>query len=312
MPTELQKLTAQAIVNIFETGSARGDYGQVTLLAGDSGHLTYGRAQTTLASGNLFLLIMSYVAASGARLGAELERYLPALQARDTSLDGDTALHAMLRQAGTDLVMQDVQDAFFDRVYWTPAQNNAEAITAETALGVGTVYDSQIHGSWNRMRDATNAAHGALRDIGEQAWIRHYIDTRRQWLATHSNQLLQRTVYRMDALRRLVEDRQWHLPLPLVVRGVTIDEAVLRGLPVRASAEDAFSRLLRLRDPQMRGDDVESLQRRLRDRGFPVEGEEGVFGTKTELAVRAFQRQRNLLADGIAGNATRSALELAA
>ena len=312
MVTELQKLTAQAIVNIFETGSARGDYGQVTLLAGDTGHLTYGRAQTTLASGNLFLLIKAYVGASGARVGAQLERYLPALQARDTSLDGDTVLHGLLREAGKDLVMQDAQDAFFDRVYWAPAQNNAQSIGAETALGAGTVYDSQIHGSWQRMHDATNAAHGELRDVGEHAWIRHYIDTRRQWLATHSNQLLQRTVYRMDALRRLVDDQQWHLPLPLVVRGVTIDEAVLRGLPVRASAEDTFTRLLRLRDPQMRGDDVESLQRRLRDRGFPVEGEDGVFGPKTDLAVRAFQRQRGLVADGIAGNATHSALDLAA
>ena len=31
--TSIQKRTAQAIVNIFETGRARGDYGQVTLLA---------------------------------------------------------------------------------------------------------------------------------------------------------------------------------------------------------------------------------------------------------------------------------------
>ena len=56
----LQKAAAQAIVNIFETGSVRGDYGEVTLIPGDSGQLTYGRSQTTLASGNLFLLIQDY------------------------------------------------------------------------------------------------------------------------------------------------------------------------------------------------------------------------------------------------------------
>ena len=38
--TPTQKATAQAIVNIFETGRVHGDYGQVTLLAGDTGHLT--------------------------------------------------------------------------------------------------------------------------------------------------------------------------------------------------------------------------------------------------------------------------------
>ena len=46
--TELQKKTAQAIVNIFETSHVRGDYGMVSLLAGDSGHLTYGRSSSAI------------------------------------------------------------------------------------------------------------------------------------------------------------------------------------------------------------------------------------------------------------------------
>ena len=56
MLTDLQKKTAQAIVQIFETSRVLGNYGQVTLLRGDTGHLTYGKAQTTLGSGNLALL----------------------------------------------------------------------------------------------------------------------------------------------------------------------------------------------------------------------------------------------------------------
>ena len=39
MLSEQHKKTAQVIVNIYETGSARGEYGQVTVMAGDSGHL---------------------------------------------------------------------------------------------------------------------------------------------------------------------------------------------------------------------------------------------------------------------------------
>ena len=74
MLTELQKKTAKAIVNIFETGRPLGDYSKVTLLQGDTGHLTYGRSQTTLGSGNLYLLIKSYCKASGATLAAELGR----------------------------------------------------------------------------------------------------------------------------------------------------------------------------------------------------------------------------------------------
>ena len=87
--TELQKKAAQAIVNIFETGSARGEYGMVTLLDGDSGHLTYGRAQTTLASGNLHLLINDYCEADGAVFAAELAPYLARLESRDLGLDFD-------------------------------------------------------------------------------------------------------------------------------------------------------------------------------------------------------------------------------
>ncbi|MCI0508166.1 MAG: hypothetical protein L0Z73_18980 [Gammaproteobacteria bacterium] len=72
MVTQLQKLTAQAIVNIFETGKVRGDYGKVTLLRGDPGHLTYGRSQTTLASGNLYLLIKDYCGQAEASYGGAL------------------------------------------------------------------------------------------------------------------------------------------------------------------------------------------------------------------------------------------------
>src|SRR5689334_9424437 len=72
--TALQKAAAQAIVNIFETGTIRGNYGDVTLLRGDSGQLTYGRSQTTLASGNLFLLCKDY---SGRTDGAYSQKLVP-------------------------------------------------------------------------------------------------------------------------------------------------------------------------------------------------------------------------------------------
>jgi len=80
--TALQKSTAEAIVNVFETGSAVGDYANVTLLAGDAGHLTYGRSQTTLASGNLFLLLKAYAAAEGAAMAGDFVPFLPRVQAR--------------------------------------------------------------------------------------------------------------------------------------------------------------------------------------------------------------------------------------
>jgi chitosanase len=222
MITEEQKRAAQAIVNIFETGSATGDYGNVTLIPGDPGHLTYGRSQTTLGSGNLYLLMADYCAAPGAKYGDALKPYLDRVKARDLSLDHDSTLKSLLKQAGADPVMHTVQDTFFDRVYWTPAANDAQALPVSLPLSVAVVYDSHIHGSWPLVRDKTIAQHGTVSSIGEKPWIGHYIQTRRNWLANHSITILHATVYRMDAFRRLIEQDNWQLQTPMRVRDVTI------------------------------------------------------------------------------------------
>src|SRR5262245_13730978 len=107
--TDLQKRTAQAIVNIFETSHVLGDYSMVTLLAGDSGHLTYGRSQTTLASGNLFLLIRAYCQAAGAQFADALQPYLQRLSNLDLTLDSDASFRRTLQDAGVDPVMQETQ-----------------------------------------------------------------------------------------------------------------------------------------------------------------------------------------------------------
>lgn len=58
------------------------------------------------------------------------------------------------------------------------------------------------------------------------------------------------------------------------------------------------------------GSEVERLQRELRQRGYnpgPIDGE---YGRQTQRAVREFQRDNDLLDDGIAGSETLAALEL--
>lgn len=309
MLTELQKKAAQAIVNVFETGNPRGEYGRVTLLPNDSGHLTYGRSQTTLASGNLHLLIKAYCETDGAPFADELQSYLKQLANRDLKLDNDETFRNWLKQAGDDPIMHEVQDQFFDRVYWAPSIGKAEAAGITSGLGTGIVYDSCIHGSWERMRDRTTAKHGPANEIGENAWVDHYVQERRDWLANHENTLLHRTVYRMDALHQLIEEGQWDLSLPFRVRGVLIDESVLDVVPVRVSAEDENERTLLLKKPPLKGDDVRAVQRALVQAGFAVTGD-GTFGAETDKAIRAFQKQRGLKDDGIVGPATRAALGL--
>ena len=68
-------------------------------------------------------------------------------------------------------------------------------------------------------------------------------------------------------------------------------------------------RLLYVRRPMLRGDDVTELQRRLNALGFDAAREDGILGPQTEEALRQFQRNAGLAADGVCGPSTRSALD---
>lgn len=294
-----QAEAAKAIVNIFETGAVRGRYGSVTLLPGDTGRLTYGRSQTTLGSGNLRVLVERYCASVGARFGARLRAWLPALAARSPAADTDGKLHNLLRAAADDPLMRDVQDRFFDEVYWEPALRAASRLGIRSPLGVAVVYDSWVHGSWAALRDRANAA-ASLRDAGEHEWLRRYVRLRREWLGTHPNPLLRRTVYRMDAFHALMEQDAWGLPLPLVVRGQEISPETLTALPPDCYAgPQPGSRALAVQSPLQRGLDVRLVQLALSDQGCALRAD-GIFGHTTARFVRALQRTQELPENGVA------------
>ena len=56
------------------------------------------------------------------------------------------------------------------------------------------------------------------------------------------------------------------------------------------------------------GDDVVRLQKRLAAVGFDAGAADGIFGPKTEAALKAFQEANGLAVDGIAGPATNGKL----
>lgn len=298
--SDTQKRTAHAIVNIFETGAVLGMYGQVTLIDGDSGHLTFGRSQTTLATGNLARLIGTYCDNAGARFGPRLKPYLPALRDRDVSLDHDTKLHNLLRATADDPVMRDTQDAFFDRTYWDPAAGEAAAMGIRTPLGVATVYDSVVHGSWSRLRAMTDEQAGTIGKLGEQGWIKAYIATRRSWLASHARPDLRPTVYRMDVLGGLANQDRWALELPLLVRDHEISEVSLAARPPGCYDGPAVgSRVLAVATPFARGADVRLVQLGLSDAGLPIKAD-GVFGSSSSQVVKQFQQAQGLPVTGVA------------
>lgn len=67
-------------------------------------------------------------------------------------------------------------------------------------------------------------------------------------------------------------------------------------------------RILYLKNPPMRGDDVEALQTQLNALGFDSGRGDGIFGPNTARAVRAFQKEYGVTEDGMFGAHSRRAL----
>jgi chitosanase len=302
--TLTQQRTCKAIVNLFETGSVVGKYGSVTVLPGDTGQLTFGRSQTTLGSGNLALLIERYTANPAARFGARLLPFLPHLQQRDVTLNDHEFLQNVLRASADDPVMRDVQDAFFDEKYWAPAARAASSLGITLPLGIAVVYDAHVHGSWRLIRDRVSAKIGPPSQVTEKVWLARYVELRRDWLATHNNQLLRKTVYRMDTFGRLMELQNWGLGLPLVVQGQEVSLHTMAAMPPDAfDGPEPGARPIALQIPMLQGLDIRLVQLGLAERGIDVRAD-AIFGKGTRDAVEAFQMLENLPVTGTLDAAT--------
>ena len=176
---------------------------------------------------------------------------------------------------------------------------------------VGQALDHQrVHGSFKLIRDRVLGALGPISDtVSEKDWISRYVATRHEWLATNTAvPLLQKTTYRMDEFRKLIDAGNWDLQLPIVVRGEHIDESVIGAGSSRISAHVTEQRTLSLMNPMLKGEDVKTLQLALINAGAQDLAADGVFGADTDACVRAFQQSRGVVVDGIVGPATLSAL----
>jgi chitosanase len=93
------------------------------------------------------------------------------------------------------------QYRFFDDHYLNPACRIAEQRGIRTALGQTVVYDSRVHGSFDRICARLGTSIGPDGD-DERAWIGTYVAVRGRWLRSHRNRLLRKTVYRMETFQR--------------------------------------------------------------------------------------------------------------
>ena len=94
-------------------------------------------------------------------------------------------------------------------------------------------------------------------------------------------------------------------------RGIRVDGIVGRETwsELVESGYALGDRLLYLRRPMLRGDDVADLQLRLNALGFDAGREDGILGDETRGALAEFQRAAGLPVDGICGPTTIAALD---
>ena len=183
----LKKQKIQSIVNCFETGSAAGNYGDVSIFADGKGgvrQLTYGKSQCT-EQGHLPELLRNYVAANG-QFAKEISAAIPNL---NKGAVNDKILIAALKKAGADPIMVACQDKLFDEKYFNPAMKWADSNGFKENLSLLVIYDSFIHSGgildFLRKRfSATTPKNGGE----EKDWITQYINIRHDWLKNHKNQ----------------------------------------------------------------------------------------------------------------------------
>ncbi|MEN3370920.1 MAG: chitosanase [Verrucomicrobiota bacterium] len=221
--TPQQKRICERVLNVFETGSADGDYSNISIFNDGPGRIkqvTYGRSQTT-EYGNLRELIAMYAAANGQQSNA-LKPYVAKI-GKD-SLVGDAAFRQLLKTAGKDPVMQQTQDVFFDRRYFQPAMRWASDQGFVEALSALVIYDSFIHsGSVPGFLRRTFPAAPPVEGGSEKKWVEQYVSARQNWLANHSNAILHTTVYRTKCFKAEIARKNWDLSqLPISANGISV------------------------------------------------------------------------------------------
>jgi chitosanase len=229
--TPEQKRVIDSVLSIFETGRVptTASYQTCTILSDGAG-ISYGKHQATDRAGSLDKIVDLYIKKGGSQSQA-LTAYVPRLTLNETAkLDPKNPpawakdLINILKEAGKDPLMQEAQDSVFDANYFMPAVNHAKDIGLTTALGLLVIYDTCIHSGPGRVSTHRAAFPEKSPKNGgdEKAWIKAYLNARRAWLAGNSNPLVQKTVYRQDAILDIIKADNWNLNPPLTIRGVKI------------------------------------------------------------------------------------------
>lgn len=220
----LDRLKAMAIVNIFETGRPFGEYSALAVL-NDGAGISYGFSQFTHRSGSLHAVVRHYLE-NGGRVGRSiLIDHLLIL--RSTTVNAiatasqNSRLKNALKAAAVTREMREAQQAVaFDR-YLRPAIEACAGSGFVGPLSLAVIYDSIVHGSWERIRDHVRLDRLRVPAASfERRWITEYVKKRHQWL--RSVPRLKVTSYRTAFFLAQIIAGNWSLDLPVTVHGFSL------------------------------------------------------------------------------------------
>ncbi len=219
-----QKNLVERVVNVFESGSATGNYAAMAFFndgPNDIRQITYGRSQTT-EYGNLRGLVKRYVAANGV-YGKKLKPYVEKIGT--VALTDDQTFIDLLKKAGKeDALMKKTQDIFFDERYYQPSLRWLADNGFILPLSALVVYDSFIHsgsilGEIRRMFPEITPKAGG----NEIEWTTAYVNARHEWLKNHPRPAVRKTIYRTQCLKDEIKRGNWLLgKLPINANGTKV------------------------------------------------------------------------------------------
>ncbi len=215
------KLTAFAIVHVFETSRPFGDYAAVAVL-NDGAGVSYGVSQFTHRAGSLYKVVNTYLGMGGTVGAAVLRDRMHVLMDSGThaiqQLANDRQFKDALRFAGETDEMKLAQSQIAENFYMLPAINACEGSGFTCPLSLAVVYDSINHGSFGAIRDRVPA------NLPEKQWITEYVRRRHEWL--RSKPRLKATSYRTAFFLDEIRDGNWELDLPIYPHGTEINDAM--------------------------------------------------------------------------------------
>lgn len=223
---EFDKLKAIAIVNVFETSRPFGNYAALAVLDDGAG-ISYGISQFTHRSGSLLDVVEAYLAAGGTSGASVILEKLSLLRRRTPSaiktLAADTRFRNALRMAAATREMKEAQWHVTRERYLAPAIRECEHRGFVLPLSLAVIYDSMIHGSWERVAAGVSVSKQS-QFAPETKWILQYLQKRHQWLSGIPR--LKATNYRTRFFLGQVAVSNWKLNLPVTVQGVRLTDEI--------------------------------------------------------------------------------------